>query len=171
MFAAGLIDCATDDFDGYYQILECKWETHSPEIKQFAEYFRKFKLENVRKTMLLEHRVSCGIGLNVYTQNAIECMNRVIKGSMDVVKMEVDEFVEHMRDISRRQQRETEVACLEETLHEDYMHLKIRDLDFYGSTTPVTSSMRTAQLEKIHKAKLTVPTTIPVLEEAVIPDR
>ena len=102
-------------------------------------------------------------------------MNRVIKGSMDVSRMDLEGFGVYMSGVSRRAQRETEAAWLEETnglsLHEDYMHLKIRDLDFYGSTTPVTSSMRTAQLEKIHKAKLIVPTTIPVLEEAVVPDR
>ena len=90
----------TDDSDANYEMLGSKWETHSEETKQFAEYFKKYKHGDVKKTMLLEHRVSCGIGLKVYTQNASECMNRVIKGSMNVSKMERDQFVEHMRDVS-----------------------------------------------------------------------
>ena len=172
---AGLIDCTKDDFDGYYELLENKWENHSGEVKQFADYFRKNKLEDIRRTMLLEQRVSSGMGLSVYTQNASECMNRVVKGGMDVKKMELDQFVEYMRDISRKQKSETEAACLEEingvSLHADYMHLRIREEDFYGSTSVVTSSMRTAQKEKIHKAKLIIPDVIQVVKEKALPDR
>ena len=170
-----MIDCSADDFDGYYEILENKWENHPDEAKKFAEYFRKSKLEDVRKTMLLEQRVSCGLGLSVYTQNASECINRVVKRSMDVKKMELDPFVEHMRDLCRKQQRESESACLEEingvSLHEDYLHLKIADEDFYGSTVPVTSSMQRTQLERIHKAKVVVPSDLPIIKEVARPER
>jgi len=125
--------------------------------------------------MLLEQRVAAGIGLNVYTQNAIECMNRVIKRSMDVAKMELDEFVEHMRDISVRQQCESEAACVKEvsgvSLHKDYAELKIPEEDFYGFMRVVSPSERTVLKQKIHKAKLIVPTTTEIIMEKEQPER
>ena len=159
LFSAGLIECTPDDFDGYFEILENKWECHSDAGKKFAEYFKKNKLSDMRDSMLLEHRVSAGIGLDVYTE--------------DVRKMQLDPMVEHLRIMSKKQQSASEWACVEETdgvtLHEDYGHLKISQGELYGTTSEITPAMRTGMLQRIHKAKLVLPITLEVVRELAHP--
>ena len=70
LFLAGLIDSTPDDYDEEYSIMESKCESHSPEGKAFADYFQKYKLQEIKRTMLLSLRVGAGLGLDVYTQNA-----------------------------------------------------------------------------------------------------
>ena len=146
LFLAGLVDSAFDECDFF--LLESKWEAHSPEGKQFAEYFRKHKLPDVKRTMLLGQRVASGLRLDVYTQNASECTNRLIKRGMDIKSMSVLEVAEFLRDMSREQERNSELACFKETngvyLHDSYLHLKVSEDQMYGSTKPITQTREEA---------------------------
>ena len=125
--------------------------------------------------MLVGQRVASGLGLDVYTQNASECANQLIKRGIDKEKMSLYEIVEYLRDLSRTQQRNSELACYEETdgvsLYEVYLHLKCRDEELYGSSSKVTPAMRSKVLQRIRGAKLIIPSEISVIKECVKEER
>ena len=170
-----MVESAFDECDEDFFLLESKWEAHSPEGKQFAKYFRKHKLPDVKRTMLLGQRVASGLRLDVYTQNASECTNRLIKRGMDIKSMSVLEVAEFLRDMSRDQERNSELACFKETdgvyLHDSYLHLKVSEDQMYGSTKPITPDARRSLLKRIHNAKLIVPSEINVVKETANPGR
>ena len=111
VLSAGLIDSTSDDFEVDYQVLESKWIGHSPEGEAFSEYFRKYKLSETKRTMLLSHRVAGGLGLDVYTQNASECMNQLIKRGIDTENMSVYQITEYLRSLENPTEKQRTCLC------------------------------------------------------------
>ena len=60
--------------------------------------------------MLLERRIACNLHLDPYTQNASECMNRVIKKDM-LGKMALQDFIGHAQQVINRQDAKIEVTA------------------------------------------------------------
>ena len=166
------MDCSSDELDDHFAKLETKWSEGSQAGKKFAAYFKVHKLDSVRNCMLLEKRFLSGLGLDAYTQNQSECMNHVIKSYIGKNELDVVEFVEKMRELSNLQHRKSEIACYKEvdgvSLHESYSHLRIFDVDLYGSTQRIDRPGRDKVLRRIHGAALNPPSVRQALEDVSV---
>ena len=67
-----------------------------PQLEHFATYFSSNKAEKLKECMVAQKRIACHLRLDPYTQNANECMNRVMKQKIGE-KLKLDPFVEKMR--------------------------------------------------------------------------
>ena len=82
----GLIHCSSaEEFDSDLQSTTSKWKTCHTNGHRFVEYFLKAKANVIRETARSDIRSMCGLGYppTVYTQNANEWMNRLIKAEED----------------------------------------------------------------------------------------
>ncbi|GAU89596.1 hypothetical protein RvY_02130 [Ramazzottius varieornatus] len=76
---AGLVDCAGGDFQTAAGALYEKWTAIMEEGADFVSYFKEKKEHLIQNCMSLSTRIACQLNLDVYTQNANECMNSVTK--------------------------------------------------------------------------------------------
>jgi hypothetical protein len=78
----GLVHCtSSQEFDTALTVMVEKWNTLHNHGGKFVEYFLKEKADVIREAARADIRSVCGLGYlpKVYTQNANECMNRLIK--------------------------------------------------------------------------------------------
>ncbi len=86
-YQEGLVDCTTvDEFDQSFTRLEAVWNAREKPFSgvrgpQFCQYFRQYKADAVRYSMLKGVQESAGLGSppSIYTTNASESLNKVIK--------------------------------------------------------------------------------------------
>ena len=78
----GLIHCSdAQQFDEALIKLIPIWEERHPKGAEFIKYFMEKKASDIKETMTVEIRSLCSLGFppDVYTQNASESMNRILK--------------------------------------------------------------------------------------------
>ena len=132
---AGLVDCSEEAFEKEKECLYNKWVSGMADGALFVAYFKDKKEQLVRNTMLLSKRIACRLNLDVYTQNANECMNSVIRKETGMAKMKLKPFVEMMQQLVTRQEKDIEEALIDKTggieLVEQYSNLAISRTDFF----------------------------------------
>ena len=150
---AGLVHCVDGaSFDQALKKLQAVWETRHVKGKEFYEYFSKNKASAVRETMTAGVRSMCGLGFppDVYTQNASESMNKVVKeedkddSSSRRKKKSISDIVERLRKIVQRQEEEQFLAVLgkgEYKLVHDFQHLEVGD-NYYRMTPKQKATLR-----------------------------
>ena len=82
----GLVDCTSGkDFDIALNNVTSKWPSLHPNGDKFTAYFLKDKAEVIRECATADIRSMCRLGFppRVYTQNASESMNRLVKAEED----------------------------------------------------------------------------------------
>ena len=85
--------------------------------------------------MLLSKRVACQMNLDVYTQNANECINSAMRKETDMKKMKLSPFISKMKGLVDKQEKRIEETILQmsegvEQL-DRYKHLISTRTDFY----------------------------------------
>lgn len=82
----GLVDCkSTEEFDAALEDAMKNWKSLHENGAKFCGYFLKEKADVIRNCCTADIRSMCGLGFppKVYTQNASECMNRLVKTEDD----------------------------------------------------------------------------------------
>ena len=132
---AGLVDCTDSTFETERDKLYEKWLSVMEKGEQFVQYFKDNKEDKIRNCMLLSTRIACHLNLDVYTQNANECMNSVIRKETEMKKMKLTPFIIAMKRFVDKQEKNIEQTVLEMTeglrLLERYKHLAVSRTDFY----------------------------------------
>ena len=132
---AGLVDFTEEGFEAERDKLYAKWEAGLDEGAKFVQYFRENKEQLIRNCMLLTNRVACHINLDIYTQNANECMNSVIRKETGMKKLKLSPFVAAMKKLVDDQEHRIEGTLINKTegmeLLPQYSHLTVKQTDFY----------------------------------------
>lgn len=103
-----------EQFDERVKILLKEWETLEGLERrgppQFATYFQKFKLEDMRERMAKYIMQDLGLGDEPYHQNIPEAVNCMIKEWNNFVPQDLDKFIISMFDFAETFEFETEAA-------------------------------------------------------------
>ena len=140
----GLIDLtSTKDYDTACANVTKKWAELYAKGNDFAEYFLKDKAGVLRESCRADIRSMCGLGFppSVYTQNANESMNRLIKnvktskyGNQSTSLLNYIDVIE--KEVVR-QHNEQFLAMLgrgEYRLIDEFKFLEVKENDFYRMT-------------------------------------
>ena len=132
----GLVDCTSSrEFDIALNNVTNKWKDLHPNGDKFTSYFIKEKAEIIRESATADIRSMCGLGFppKVYTQNASECMNRLVKAEEDSkFAKKADGLlsaIERIRTEVKRQKEEQFLAVIgrgEYNLTSDFLFLACR---------------------------------------------
>ena len=129
------MDCTDSTFKTEGDKLYEKWLAVMEKGEQFVQYFKDNKEDQIRNCMLLSTRIACQLNLDVYTQNANECMNSVMRKETGIKKMKLMPFITVMKSFVDKQEKKIEQTILEMTeglrLLERYNHLAVSRTDFY----------------------------------------
>ena len=103
-----------EQFNEREEILLEEWDTLESEERrgspQFASYFRKFKLEDMRERMAKYIIQDLGLGDQPYHQNILEAVNCMIKEWTNFVSQDLDKFIISIYDFAESFEIETELA-------------------------------------------------------------
>lgn len=103
-----------EQFNERVEILLETWDALESEERrgrpQFASYFRKFKLEDMREQMAKYIMQDLGLGDQPYHQNIPEAVNCMIKEWTNFVPQDLDKFVISIYDFAESFEIETELA-------------------------------------------------------------
>jgi hypothetical protein len=131
----GLIDCnSVQEHDIALKTISEQWPTLHKQGSKFLQYFKKEKAEAIRENCSAEVRALCGLGFppEVYTQNANESMNRLIKSVQNRQPYGPREkrllpYIEHIEREVQRQMDEQFLAVIgrgELSLTTEFSHLQ-----------------------------------------------
>ena len=116
----GLIHCSSaEEFDSALQSTTSKWKTCHMNGHRFVEFFLKAKANVIREAARSDIRSMRGLGYppTVYTQNANECMNCLIKAEdpkFSKKQVALLPYIERIRaEIKRQQDKHSSSQCLE----------------------------------------------------------
>ena len=142
----GLVHCTSaEQFDACLKSASCKWTTLHENCSKFVEYFLKSKAEVIRECGRSDVRSMCGLGYppTVYTQNANECMNRIIKADQDPKSSKQHTtllpYIEKIRSEIKRQHEEQFLGVLgigQYRLADAFSFLRVKEDNFYRMSDP-----------------------------------
>jgi transposase-like protein len=137
----GLIDCtSSNDFDTACANVIKKWTNTHERGEEFVDYFLKEKAEVLRESCRADIRSMCGLGFppKVYTQNANECMNRLIKNVKTAKygnqSTSLIDYIDIIEQEAQRRHEEQFLAVIgrgQYHLTEEFKFLQVNKSDFY----------------------------------------
>ena len=141
VFVEGLVDASDDqDFRSKLEDLSQSWSScdmpSSASIEKFIEYFMAKKAPTIRDTMLRSVREECGLGCppDIFTTNASESINAMLKRKVDYKKNELPVFVAKVKELVNEQQREVERAVIgrgKYRFREQYRYLEVPESKWF----------------------------------------
>eukprot|EP00112_Aurelia_sp_Birch-Aquarium-sp1_P010637 Seg2265.2 transcript_id=Seg2265.2/GoldUCD/mRNA.D3Y31 product="hypothetical protein" protein_id=Seg2265.2/GoldUCD/D3Y31 len=158
----GLVDCwGYREVDEMFLTLKGKWCTLHDKGENFAQYFENNKLQLVKNCMNAQIRTASGLGYppKVYTQNANECMNSVIKRQCIGRKLSLREAAQVIEGCVRQQETFARLAVIglgKWKVAEPYADLSIPQERFYN----MDARQRGLAIERFNRA--------PLVEEAMV---
>lgn len=117
-FFEGLVDSSNEDeFESKLAMLKDQWEEKESEYGTktgFYNWFVQNKASVMKSTMLKTVRTEAGLGspLQIFTTNASETTNSIIKSHVSHKSCRLMEFVTHLKDVVDEQKWEVERAVL-----------------------------------------------------------
>ena len=140
-----------------FQALLQKWKGLHANGATFGSFFRVQKLQLVKNCMSAKVRTSAGLGFppDVYTQNANECMNSVIKRDTKGKKLSPKEAASAIEACVNEQESQVKLALIgvgELRLAEGHEQFQIKQNEFYA----MSSNQRSIHVAKFHKAVVKV---------------
>ena len=148
----GLIDCTSpDEFDQACVNAVKRWSNFS-KGDEFVQYFLNGRSDVLRESCRADIRSICGLGCppRLYTQNANECMNRVIKQTKSTQygkkSLTLLEYVEKIKSEVNRQHEEQFLAVIsrgEYRLKKEFQFLSVNETDFYRMTPKQKAELKT----------------------------
>ena len=158
----GLIDCKScEEFDNKLALLKPIWDAResrsstSSTSSSFYEWFMTHKAEILKTTALYPIRVEAGLGNppKLFTTNASESLNAVIKSKVNYEKNELGKFIDKMKCLANDQQQEIERAVCSRGKYRfcsQYSFLEIDEQKWFG----MTPEARSKHMSKVHNATL-----------------
>ena len=138
----GLVDCtSSEEFDSALITATQKWINIHQKGKDFVNYFVKEKADVIRDTARADIRSMCGLGYptKAYTQNANECMSRLIKAqetsSFSRKEAALLPYIERIRREIVRQQEDQFLSVLGRgpyQLTDEFFFLEVDEQKFYS---------------------------------------
>jgi hypothetical protein len=148
----GLVDCSSsEEFDSALTSATERWNTIHENGKDFVHYFLKEKADVIRETATADIRSVCGLGYppKAYTQNANECMNRLIKAqetsSFSKKEAALLPFIGRIRREIVRQQEDQFLSILGRgpyQLTDEFSFLDVEMQKFYSMTDAQKKSLK-----------------------------
>ena len=115
----GLLDAETDEeFDEGFILLSNKWESLDSHadgpLHLFGAWLSEYKTALMKKTMSRTARCKAGLGdpPRVFTTNASESINSVLKNKVDYKKNDLPVFLDKLKSVINEQEREMERAII-----------------------------------------------------------
>ena len=141
----GIVD-ASDDSDFQSKLENClqSWRsfevTSTCNLQKFIDYLVDNKASVIHDTMLRPIRVECGLGCppDIFTTNASESMNALLKRKLDYKQSELPEFINKVKEVITEQQREVERAVISRgkyQFREQYKHLEISEMKWFSMSS------------------------------------
>ena len=158
----GLIDASTpEEFEYQLDYLQDKWgdETGQDElVVEFFAWFRKYKAEMIKHSMIKEVREQAGLGYPParFTTNASESLNAVLKAGVQYKKSELPAFIQKLQKlVVDEQEREFERAIIDRgkyRLQAQFSHLQVPELKWFSQ---MSEQQRASHLKKVVETDLT----------------
>lgn len=146
------MDCkSTEEFDVALDNAMKDWKSLHENGAKFCGYFLKGKADVIRNCCTADIRSMCGLGFppKVYTQNASECMNRLVKAEDDSKygrkATGLPPAIECIRTEIRRQHEEQFLAVIdrgEYKLTDEFSHLGLEEKDFFRISDPQKNALK-----------------------------
>ena len=118
-FVEGLVDANNDDdFQEKLASVQESWRSleqpSTCDLEKFIDYFTDSKVSILRNTMSRSLRIECGLGNppSIFTTNASESINAVLKHKVDYKRNELPVFISKMMEVIQERQREVERAVI-----------------------------------------------------------
>ena len=156
VFQEGLVDSSdTEDYDNKLQHMVESWRNSempsTSDIDKFVNWFMTNKAEVIRNTMLRPVREECGLGNppSIFTTNASESINALLKRKLDYKKQELPVFIEKVKELVSEQRQDVERALVNRgklQLRCQYQALGVREGDWFT----MNSQQRKQHLDKLH---------------------
>ena len=149
----GLIDSVNEvQFHSKLEILQRKWSAMHEKGSVFYDWFAKYESNVVLTTMLKPVREKAGLGNppNIFTTNASEAVNALLKSKLNYKRSELSEFVKKMAEFVKEQKEEFERAvidCGKFKLSDRYKQMAVTQ----GRWCQMSVESRTAHLNSFHK--------------------
>ena len=120
-------------------------------MHSFVVWFRKYKADLIKEKMLKPVRVKAKLGEQptLFTTNASESMNAVLKRKVDYKKNELLEFLEQLKKVIDEQQHELERAIINKGKYRlccEYKKLEISEDRWFMT---MSKAQREEHLKKI----------------------
>ena len=152
----GLIDSDSDDEYGKgYDVISKKWKRldskEGGSMHIFVTWFHRHKYSVIKETMLKSVRRNAGLGdpPALFTTNASESVNSLVKNRMDYKKHELPEFLDKLKSLIDDQEKEMEKAIIgrgKYELCEQYKRLEKAEDEWFMRMTP---AQRQAHLKRL----------------------
>jgi len=111
VFVEGIVDASSDqDFQNKLEDMTQSWRNcdvpSAANVERFIEYFMAKKAPLIRDTMLRSVREECGLGCppDIFTTNASESVNAILKRKVDYKKNELPVFIDKVKELVKEQQ-------------------------------------------------------------------
>ena len=159
-YCEGLVDAQSEEV--FYEKLEQKqvqWKKREEECTGcstgFYDWFCQYQCDPIITGILRHIRVDAGLGVppTAFSTNASESLNAVLKRKVDYKSNELPSFVEHLKELIDKQQRELERAVIGRDKYEfqqEYIFLEVREADWFR----MTKQQREKHVQKIANVKL-----------------
>ena len=167
----GLVDCTSGkDFDIALNNVTGKWPSLHQNGDNFTASFLKDKAEVIRESATADIRSMCGLGCQprVYTQNASESMNRLVKAEEDAkfAKKADGLFpsIERIRAEVKRQNDQQFLALIgrgEYRMTNDFSFLGVEEKNFFRMSEQQKNSLK----KKFFSASMSDPFRREVTEQ------
>jgi len=161
VFEEGMVDSSDDaDFQMKLDSTLEKWRNldvcSSADMEGFLQYFTANKVAVIRHTMLRPIRIECGLGNppEIFTTNASESTNALLKHKVDYRRNELPVFVNKVKELVAEQQKELERAVINRgkyQFREQYRFLQVPESKWFSMTT----QQRAKHLTKVQSLAVT----------------
>ena len=161
VFEEGMVDSSDDaDFQMKFDSTLEKWRNldvcSSADMEGFLQYFTANKVAVIRHTMLRPIRIECGLGNppEIFTTNASESTNALLKHKVDYRRNELPVFVNKVKELVAEQQKELERAVINRgkyQFREQHRFLQVPESKWFS----ITTQQRAKHLTKVQSLAVT----------------
>ena len=166
VYLEGLVDAvSSEDFDSKLASLKSAWEARElsePSCNPgFFEWFQKFKADIFKCSAIRPVREEARLGNppEVFTTNASESLNAVIKSKVNYQKNELNKFIDKMRCLELDQQKEVERSVCGRGKYKfrpQYRFLEVEEQKWFS----MTPEARRKHMAKVNSLSVTPDSTI-----------
>ena len=154
-----IMDTSENDFDAKVQSLVQSWRSHAvpsgAKVDRFIDYFVEKKAHIIRETMIRSVREGCGLGCppDIFTTNASESINAILKRKVDYKRNQLPEFVDIFKEVIDDQRCELERAVVgrgKYLFRQAYSHLQVSETKWFA----MSSEQRQKHISHIQSVQL-----------------
>ena len=166
-FCEGLVDAESESL--FYEKLNdfsCKMADKEKEnpgsVPGFYEWLCQYKVDAIVSGMLKPIREEAGLGVppSIFTTNASESINAVLKRKVDYKKNDLPVFMNHLKQLVDEQEREIERAVIGRGKYqfvEEYKFLEVKEANWFK----MTREQREKHMQKVTTVQVAFTGEIP----------